>query len=426
MATVTDTGTDTATITMTTERLPFARRKYRMTVALMVAGFVALAFFSVTSVLSSLARDRSPQTAIRLSPVDGFSYGYLGSSLLEEAGSGEGATIVARDPEQLLQLSRKGLSLEITDSRAMSNLALASEQLGYDQADVLYGKALQMSRRNSLAQYYFIRQNAEKFDYPATLARVSQLLRVEPETQQVLLPFLVQLLSIEESLRPLYELISEQGDWVDGFWQTASKSEELLPNLVRLRLMFGEDDTTIKRRNDEFIADALVRAGRYADAWDFSRRVFPELQAASGGELLQNGDFKRQPVTRPYDWQLFSDGTRSAAINENSGELIITLFKGQGGPIASQMVRLPNTPVTVRGNFESSVENLEDVSLTLVCLDGDTPNSLAEIPLENLSRPTRIANSAGCRNAVVAIYSGAQESSTPRDIFISSLSLTGV
>lgn len=428
MATAMDMVTDTVTAkTMTPDkREPLHKSLSTSSVVTLLLASLILAGLAASAAIGAVLNSKSPEIAADLFPQNGFALGYAGSRMIDvERGSQNLSTDA---PQQLAAVSRAALAKEITDARALSNLALATEQLDADNARALYSHSLQLSRRNTLSQVYFIRRGAERGDYPTAFAHVSTLLRVEPETRQVMLPLLVQLLSFDDSIEPLAQLLKQQGGWVDEFWQTAAESEAQLTNLVQLRNSFAADSSAIKRRNDEFIAEALVNNQRYDDAWNFARRFFPELSERSNDQLLVNGNFRSLPSTRPFDWKVYSTGTQSVSINPDSGQLAVSRFRGPGGPIASQFARVSSPSVSFGAEFEpisDPQQALDGMTLQAVCVWSDRQEAAATIPMAQLYDAGRqtVELPDECRNLLVVLMADAQESSAPRDVFVREISL---
>lgn len=389
---------------------------------------VAMVFatLSAAATLGVILKARAPAEAIEIFPTNGYAFGFLGADYLEVGNDGQ--TLRVRDPQLLAQIARAGLEKEITDHRSVTNLALAKEYIKPTEAQKLYKTALQMTRRSILSHLYFIRKGAEQEDFELTLNHVSYLLRTEPETRQTMVPFLVSLMSYEKSLEPLARLLNAQGPWTDQFWQTAAQDSNQLTNLVILRNLLPPSSPSIKRRNDEFIAEALANNHKFDAAWDFAQANFGDMPQQADGQLLRNYSFDKRSRYRPFDWKVFSTANQVVTLDENNGNLAVSRFRGPGGPIASQLVRTPvpsvrlSADIAIYGDGEWVLAGLD---VLLLCASKGAQQVIVSVPLSELAeqRTIDIRIPAGCSNSLLILNGEAYDSERAADLIVQKISL---
>lgn len=308
---------------------PLAARIPVWALALLVAAAVVLAVLAAAHALAAQGR-------VAGWPADGLTLANTASRLaapaLTGAGPGEAAPIA--------MMARQALALEPTADRALSALALLEQSRDPDRALALHRLARRLTRRNAASSLVLAQEELAQRRFAEALGELGQLLRVEPRLRQELMSQIVQLLQDDAAIAPLAAMLRRERGWSDEFWQAAPDFRPGLGNLVALRRSLQGTPGAVHPRHDEFLLQALVNDGRFAQAEALATQLVPGF-APDPQTLLRNAGFDAPPRGRPFDWRLFPTATASVFHDVASGTLTISAMPGPGGVVASQLVRLP-------------------------------------------------------------------------------------
>ena len=256
-------------------------------------------------------------------------------------------------------------------------------------------------------------------DYPAAFAHFDTLMKLEPQMRPALMEQFVRLLALDEARPHIAALLEQEPDWAEKFWQAAAKFPAGFDNLVALRMARGPAQDATQRRNDEFVLQALVNGGHYAEAEALARRVVPGFAGAG----LRNGGFDAQPQGRPFDWRLFPGADHAVLLDR--GVLTLSAAPQAEGIAASQLVVLE--PGAYRLSYRLAPGLLaqgDGAYLSLSCAQGSRSTPLASLDLVNKDKPVPLRST--CRYLTLDLILNRSASPERREFSLDAIALERV
>ncbi|WP_411338709.1 hypothetical protein V6U71_12140 [Sphingopyxis sp. J-6] len=189
------------------------------------------------------------------------------------------------------------------------------------------------------------------------------------------------------SVAALTPVLGTDPDWSQYYWRAVLSRPNSLANAAKLRTAiaaapWGKRDV---RTTDRRLAEALARTGQFDAAHQLGVGLGQAQPLASArANLLNNGDFARQPVLPPIDWQLATSGSLGASISPQDDRLAISAIAGANGYVARQIVQLVPGNYNVGWELTSNADMRgSEATIRLTCAErGQAGQNAQSIALE--------------------------------------------
>lgn len=307
-------------------------------VALLAATWLA------ATAVGSIAKDVAPETALKLSPRNGFAYQQRALDHAAASGSLRKLRVPAAD----VALAREALRREPLAAEAVSLIALGDASAGKrDRARRLFLLANRINKREQIANIWLIEDNRVAGRAREVLNLIDDAIKVRPALADQFLPALAQGLTQPGTVPFFRAMLLQHPDWKTRFWGAVADNPAALTNAAELRdrmLRRGEKPGEI----DRVLLGAFVRAGRFDLVMSSARHLAPRDPS---GELVRDPVFAGANAFPPLDWELRTDGRIGAAVHGSSGTLEINALPGAGGLVARQLIEVPPGDYVLRAKL---------------------------------------------------------------------------
>ena len=378
---------------------------------------LAIALTSGLAAVGAVAKDKAPQLAVSLQPVNGFASETLASNSLKAAvAANDGQFPNSVDPVAEALAKQAFLSEPVTPE-AIAVLALGSTE---GKKRELMHKALALSRRQQLVIGWMIVDAGTREDIPAILSHYDTMLRTSSSAASVVIPTMAGALANSNFVEPFAGLLSKSPPWASRFWGAVVTTPEAIENAAQLRGMLYADDEAKETYRDANLINALVNKKRFEAAENLYQLLTGKRKEAS---FLKNGSFELEPEYPPLDWQLYSNGEYGAAVA--GGNLRLSAIPSSGGLFARQLVKLPSAILKISVEFDASISKDTNISIDIKCAEilDNAPRAIS-IPLEDKLTRLQISNQqSGCSFYWLEIVGRSADSGDGFDVVIESLSL---
>ncbi len=416
------TGTDRGPTKPPNRNRHSAWRGHRMSLPsawprLVIAGLfaVTVAVISAAHALSSASQRNAPELALVVFPFNGHAkervaYNALAASVRAAAGAGEEANPNAAldDGSTSLGLGTSAASLKSLASAAgvTAREAIAHEPLlprafailALSEQDLLRKKTIVeraslYSRRDPILQVLVLEQKGASGDYVGAIDTIDQILRVRPERYKEFFPVLAQALGVKEAVPGFARLLARPLPWRDSFLSFAVNQPGALDPLATVRENIG----TVNKDLDQKLVAQLAASGRMSAA----ERVYRHISKASAPDAKSTVIDWRADYP-PFDWKLANEPGFRAQIGDQPDELEINVAPGNGGVIASRLLRNPERPFAIKLALDGSPsEQVKDMTLVLACA-GES-QAFFERPFAQGANTFAVGEIAACPYVSVAI-----------------------
>lgn len=337
---------------------------------LAVAGLFAipLALVSGAHGLSSASLRSAPQLSLAAFPYNGLAHERMAFRTFEanaaagpekpvsQEGMPQSARLV-RNANMVAKAAREAIRREPLAPQAFAILALAEREPARKAAIVTHASWL--SRRDLIVQALVLEQKGAAKDYVGVLGTIDEILRVHPERQGEFFPILVQALEVKAAVPGYARLLARPLPWRDAFLTFAVAQDEALENLAAVRERIVPENTDFDRK----LIARLAATGSLSTA----ERIYHKVDkagdpAARPAGLAWTSDFP------PFDWKLADGPGFRAQIGNRQDQLEIDVAPGNGGVIASRLVRNPGRPFTISVTHAiEPLAQIKDVKLVIAC-----------------------------------------------------------
>lgn len=333
---------------------------------------IPLAVISGAQALSSTTLRRAPETALAVFPWNGLAiqdaaYGRLAATAAASAvrtGSSEPApgslprtADLARPAGAFVDPARAAIRREPLAARAFVMMALAESDTAR-RGRILHAAA-RLTRRDQTLQALLIEDYGRAGDYPRMIDALDAILRVHPEWRDVVFPALAKTLADEPAAVPTFaRLLARPLPWREGFLDAAVGAPGAPDNLALVRERIALDD----REFDRKLIARLATDGRIDAAEQLYAKIAGPQQGATGPGQAWRADYP------PFDWQLADQPGFRAQSGERPGTLEVAVSPGNGGIVATRLLRNPGAPF--RLSLTSTVEPqaaIGDLRLRVAC-----------------------------------------------------------
>ena len=378
---------------------------------------LAVALASGLTAMGAIAKDKAPELAISLPPVNGFAAAKIASNSVKAAIAENAGQFPDHVDPRAIELARAAFVAEpvVPDAIAILALEQASRYEGR-----LMSSALSLSRRQPLVTAWMIIDSGARKDMPALLKHYDTLLRTNSSAGALVIPMLVEALATADFVDPFASVFRKQPPWASRFWATVVGTPEALGNAADLREMLHRPNEPKSFYHDGSLILALVNARQFEKAESLYRRLVGRKRTDN---LLENGSFTETPEYFPIDWQLFSTGEFGSAIT--GGKLEISAINNSGGLLVRQLVKLPARMVSLDIKPGNPISQNAAMMVSLKCAQQveNAPQAI-RIPLTSKITDLQIDNSrSGCNYYWFDIEGKASGDGDGFDITLDSVSL---
>lgn len=384
---------------------------------LVIAGLfaVTVAVLSAAQALSSASQRTAPALSLAVFPYNGLAkertaYNALAESVraasgasgealadaaLDDGGSSLGLGASAADLKTFASAAamtaREAIASEPLLPRALAILAISEQDPLRKQRIV--ERASQISRRDPVLQVLVLEQKGASGDYVGAVDTIDEILRVRPERQKELFPVLAKALEDKAAVPGFARLLARPLPWRDSFLSFAVNQAGALDHLATIRQRIG----TATKDFDQKLVAQLAANGRMPAA----ERVYRHINKAGAPDGI-SGLIDWRADYPPFDWKLADQSGFRAQIGDQPDELEIDVAAGNGGVIASRLLRNPERPFTLNLALDvSPTEQVKDMKLVLAC--AGAPQAFFERPFAQGANTFAVGEVPKCPYVSVAI-----------------------
>lgn len=329
---------------------------------------LAIALASGLSAMGAIAKNKAPELAVSVQPVNGFAFETLASNSIEAAvvaNKGEFPNRINQDAETF---ARQAFMSEPVTPAAIAVLALGSTE---GKKREFMQQALALTRRQQLVIGWMIVDAGTREDIPAILGHYDTMLRTSYSAASVVIPTMAGALANTNFVEPFADLLATKPPWASQFWGAVVVTPEAIKNAAELRERLYTDNEEKESYRDARLINALVNNKRFEDAENLYQLLAGQRKESS---LLKNGSFEREPEYPPLDWQLFSNGEYGAAIT--GGNLQLSAIPNSGGLFARKLIAMPATIIQLDIKSSAEIPDWAVLSIDLKCAE-----TFATVPL---------------------------------------------
>lgn len=303
------------------------------------------------------------------------------------------------DP-RIRSLSTRAFAIEPTNAETVRLLGLLqAEKGGIQSARRIMQLASELSRRDAVTNLWLVEDYGRQSNLEAVLKHLDYALRTSGESRSFLMATLVQGMKQKEMVSPMRKLLVRQPPWEEQFWLSISEADSPLDNALLLRVAEHKDRHPVPTLIDERLLRNLVQTGNFAGAFRLYREVL-EPEIANGRRKGDARGFAQFSTWPPMGWQLASEGTHSAWINPETGELEATLSGQVEAIFARRLVELAPGKYRVSAELAPDGEVRESaLHIALECAEADAAKAFrTRVTFPNL-KATRVVDipAGGCR-----------------------------
>lgn len=318
-----------------------------------------------------------------------------------------------------VELAKKSFLNEPT---AAASVLIIAHTKDTDTKLALINKAYEISRREELVVGWLTQNSIDEENLPDLLNYYDVSIRTKTAALNLLLPRIVDALSNELVIAPLYSLLAKNPPWAKQFWRAASSKTQIANNAAILR----EQLFNVRENKDIYSDTSLIRS--LISSYNFDqairlRSVLLNVKDDKDSEIIVNYDFTSKPQFAPIDWQLYLNGEYGASI-ENDG-LYLSAIRNSGGIFAQQLIKLYPEAYKVEINLMAPISSGNRVSLELQCAE-DKPNKPAPVSIDLFAKSTsRVFNNKPdlCRYYWLRVNGRTSEDEDGLDTIIKSISI---
>jgi len=277
-------------------------RRAALVLAASVGGAVVMSFS-----LAMTAADNSPQVAAVLAPYLSEPKGELAQALLPAAMQGG-------DAKAVRALGREAALLDPLDPSPVRTLGYVERAQGNDaKASALFAYANTLTRRDLAVNLDFIMEAAKRGDAEAMIRHFSIALRTSRRSWDRLFPVIYQATVSEQVTAQLAAVLATQPQWKWAFLDGLVRQG---PDSLMTARLFRELEALAPLENEEIertLIARLLQDGHYAEA----QARHKMLLSKKGNGSLSNGDFEREPLGTPFEWERLAGAALETSVSDN-------------------------------------------------------------------------------------------------------------
>ena len=277
------------------------------------------------------------------------------------------------------------LASEPFNAASFSLLGLVADAEGDKTcAEELMRTAVTLSRRDSVAGIWLMRERFAAGDYAAAVRYAGVILRDGYASFNVVAPVLTRIMETPDGAAHVERLMLDNPQWRQ--WYLASMTPFITDARTPLRLMMAlkAADATVPPESVRAYLDVLVNLKLYDIAYYTWLQFLPTDQLERAGYLF-NGNFSHPPSGIPFDWRFVPGTNYTADVAEwpgGGGDRALSLQFGEGRVEAidvHQTIMLRAGTYVLRGRYLGSAIGPRGVQWEIRCRDtgtlvGHSPN----------------------------------------------------
>ena len=317
--------------------------------AIVLACSLAMAGTAYDGLVAYYARV-APRYALVLRPQDPIAIvNFNAQSILDRlvktgpsTGSDIGREVIALDSsgaftaDDLFQMRHAvGLALAQDPSNAKGMRLLGQFQPAA-QAQPFMEMALELNKRDGVANVWFMQNGLARRDYPSALQYVDRLLRSEPVLMSRLAPMLGAMLDSEDASDAVVKLLVARPPWMDAVLPLIVQATSTPESPMKIFNSFIDSNISINNSLKNMYFYKLVRSNNASIAYDAWIQMLPQDQLTELNNLF-NGNFRLPLSQSPFDWVIGNGNNTRITIEHirEEGELntlSLSYSGGQAGP----------------------------------------------------------------------------------------------
>lgn len=377
---------------------------------------IPLAFLSGAHAFSSASLRHSPELALAVFPFNGLAqekvaYRSLVAGIQKASGKSDGTDLpnnldgnssslglavssadLMNSATSVADAARGAIRLEPLSPRAFVILALSDQDPAQRQRIVQ--QASRLTKRDLALQTLVLKSRGEAGDYAGAINTLDEILRVHPERKTEFFPLLVQALGDKATIPEFARLLGKPLPWRDAFLNFALTDQNAIANLAVVRERIATDDKEFDRR----LIAQLVDSGQVSSAERIYRLVGgARVPDANAAQFSWNSDYP------PFDWKLSDQAGFRAQVGNRPDILEIDIAPGNGGVIASRLVRNLQVPfmLSLAHDIEPAGQT-KDMKLTIACSGQSKP--FFERPFAESASSFAVDQVPSCPYLLVSIW----------------------
>ncbi len=334
-------------------------------IAIVICGIV-LVCLSIAVTLAMVAATSSPTAVLSLWPSAAMAKSMAAWTLISDAPT-------QQERNAAFAMTGAALSREPVLADAASTLGAIFDLRGQGaRADVAFGIAERLSRRELRAQLWFIERTVQRGDVNGALRHYDIALRTKASSGNLLLPVLVGASNDPAIRRALMAKLRENPAWRLSYLRamlTAPPSPVAVADQIAHTGLDPAIDADRRILSDGL--DHLVRTRNYR----LAAAALPRAPASSS--MIRNAGFEAAPALLPFDWWLNTDTDLSAYREPGQlgdGRYVLRVSSdNRSGQFARQLVALVPGRYTLDGIAGTSGEASGAMPMiTVACADTRT------------------------------------------------------
>jgi len=287
--------------------------------------------------------------------------------------------------EQLLQapsasvdvgLVRSAIRSAPLDGRGYRILARNAELEGKpDAAARLYALAADRGPRDMTTQMWLLKQALLEGAYDRAVARLDQMLRVQPQLLPRLVPVLIALSLAPESKADTAIVLNRNPPWRAGFMPLLMRDGRDTLALFGLMESLRRSEAGLSEQEISAWIDRLTRDRQWGTAYLTWVRSLPAHDRQFVGNIY-NGGFEQQPSNFGFDWRFERVGGAQISrsqVNGSVGDLALRVgFEGRRVPFQHVRQMLALAPGSYRFQGRVRLDDLRSergLVWTLSCVE---------------------------------------------------------
>ena len=357
-----------------------ARRPFRL-IVFAVAGLL-LAGAIITRSLIPAIGGAAPQLALAIQPGNT-------DALLAYAATEFGATDTSagqsRSYSSMKSTITAALASEPFNAASFGLLGLVADAEGDKaRAGELMRTAVALSRRDSVAGIWLMRERFAAADYAAAVRYATVILRDGYGSFAVVAPVLTRIMETPDGAAHVERLMLENPQWRRWYLELMTPFITDARTPLRLMMALKSADATVPPESVRSYLDVLVNLKLYDLAYYTWLQFLPAADLERAGFLF-NGNFSHPPSGIPFDWRFVSGTNYTADIAEwpgGGGDRALSLQFGEGRVEdidVHQTIMLRAGAYVFRGRYLGSAIGPRGVQWEVRCRDtgtlvGNSPN----------------------------------------------------
>lgn len=352
---------------------------------------VILAFLASINALTAITKRKQAETSLNM-PIffNGIAAETAAANSVREIIANNGNKIPQQLPENIINLALKSFQSEPTTSSSIAILAIAQDS---KKKRMLMKQAHQFSKRDQLVIGWLVNDAVENNNLESLLTYYDTSMRASYSAQNIILPLMVNALTNDLSIKPLYNILDSKPIWTKKFWNLASVNKDSIKNTANLRSQLYKKDENNSLYNDTALIRTLVANYNYQEAiilWSYLNQISPEYKLANK-QAVSDNNFKTQATLPPIDWQIYANGEYGASVTNNG--LILGAVPNSGGLFARQLIYLQPQLYQVKIDMGHNLPSKHSIKIELACAENiDNKPSIIAIPISNKTTSRRLSN----------------------------------